>query len=364
MSAEKQNPSSTLSLRQVLEAGDEQLFSALKRLDDLERDFAGTESFEFRSAMPSDTVDSLVRAGAALQASGITNQDQTASFVVPPETVAAHIYNVGRTANLLHAFRWTKKKAIAECLGTVKFSLDHDSLLPALVLARTILEQIGTYALFHRDVSCLTPADESPNAAGDWVLDVQHALIPRAMGTRIDWADYFSNSLKGKGRKGYKAKDGYFNLGAKDLLNGIDLIDKSVRGVRNAYEFLSEYGHPNYPSLQLGVVSAELTPHRHGFRMLHKVYTGDRAPRFVVEEQRFLLRDVWELLVASLDHFLELDKKFADIQKEVSKRTHSWVRKALRKHSADTIFRYADPCPCFSGKIVGCCCGKGVMRIH
>ena len=354
------NPSSALSLRQVLEEGDEHLSSALKRLDDIERELVRAGSFDFRSALPSDIVDSLVRAGAALQASGITNQDQAASFVVPPEVIAAHVYNVGRTANLLHAFRWTKKKAIAECLGSVKFSLDHDSLLPALVLARTILEQVGTYALFQRDVSCLTPADESPNAAGDWVLDIQHALLPRAMGTRIDWADYFSNGLKGKGRKGYKANEGYFDQGAKDLLNGIDLVDKSVRGIRNAYEFLSEYGHPNYPSYQLGVVSAELTPHRHGFRMLRKVYAGDRTPRFAVEEQRFLLRDVWELLVAALEHFLVLDKKFADIQKEVGKKTHSWVRKTLRKHGTGTVFRYADPCPCFSGKIVGCCCGKGV----
>lgn len=356
MSAEKHDPSSTWSLRQVLEEGDEKLRSALKRLDDIERHLAGTESFEFRSALPSDTVDLQVRAGASLQASEITGQGRIERFVVPPETIAAHIYNVGRTANLLHAFRWTKKKAIAECLGSLKFSLEHDSVLPALVLTRTILEQIGTYALFHRDVSSLTPADESPNGGGDWVLDVQLALIPRAMGTRIDWADYFGNGLKGKRRKGYEVKEGYFDQSAKELLTGIDLVGKSVRGVRNAYDFLSEFGHPNYPSYQLGVMSSEIKLHRHGFRMLRKIYAGDRAPRMVAEELRFLLRDVWELLVASLEHFLELDKKFADVEKEVVKKTRSWVRKTLRLQR--TVFRDADPCPCLSGKIVGCCCGK------
>lgn len=283
----------------------------------------------------------------------------------PQKPLQPHVYNVGRTANLLHAFRWTKKKAIAECLGSIKHSLVHQSLLPALVLARTILEQIGMYALFHRDVSRLTPVDESPNAGGDWVLDVQLTLIPRAMGTRIDWADYLSNGLKGKGRKSYRAKEGHFDQEAKDLLNGIDLLDKSVRGVRNAYEFLSEYGHPNYPSYQLGVVSGALTPHRLGFRMLHKVYAGDRAPRLAVEEQRLLLRDVWELLATTLDHFLDLDKKFSDIQEEVGKRTRSWVRKKIRQQGATAaIFHTADPCPCLSGKIVGGCCGKGVLRLR
>jgi hypothetical protein len=357
MPAEKNDPSSTLSLRQVLEEGDEKLCSALKRLDALERDLAGIGSFEFRSALPSDTVDLQVRAGAALQATGISNQDGP---VVPPEAIAAHVYTVGRTANLLHAFRWTKKKAIAECLGSIKYALEHESLLPALVLTRTILEHIGTYTLFHRDVSSLTPANESPNAGGDWVLDVQYALGHRSMGTRIDWADYFGNGLKGKRRKKYEAKEGYFDHEAETLLKGIDLMDKPVRGVRNAYEFLSEFGHPNYPSYQLGVISTEIKRHRHGFRMLRKVYAGDRAPRVVVEELRFLLRDVWELLVASLEHFLELDKKFADVEKEVVKKTRSWVRKTLQLQH--TVFRDADPCPCLSGKIVGCCCGRGVQH--
>ncbi|MEP7316070.1 MAG: hypothetical protein ABI667_05190, partial [Sphingomicrobium sp.] len=305
-------------MREAMEKGDAQMCRALLRLDELESGFANIESFEFRSAYPADVAALAVNATKALIGMGSA----------APAAMAAHIYDIGRTANLLHAFRWTKRKAIAECLGALKFSLGHGELLPALVLARVIIEHIGVYALFDHDSSRIVRESDSPKDRGDWVLEVRAALIPRLMGTRIDLADYFVNGLKGKSRKGYEAKEGYFDQEAKDLLKGVDRLDKTVKGIRNAYEFLSEYGHPNYPTFQLGVATAEVTRHRLGFRMLRKLYAADRVSRVVVDEQRLLLRDTWELLVEAVERFLELDIKLAEVEKEVGMSTRSWPPRA------------------------------------
>ncbi|WP_434718144.1 hypothetical protein P5W98_00730 [Paraburkholderia sp. A1BS-2L] len=358
MSPNNRPCSAVFSLRQLLEKGDGQLSSVLSRLDDLACELTDTESFEYRSALPRDVADLQARAGAAFKSRGITDNVQPSE--IPAQTIAAHVYGVGRTANLLHAFRWTKKRAISEHLVIIKSSLESSVLLPALVLTRAILEQIGAYALFYRDVSRLSPVDGSPNTGGDWVLDVQFVLFRRGMGTRIDWEDYSANGLKGKRRRGYEVKDGHFDQEARDLLNGIDLVDRSVRGIRNAYEFLSEFGHPNYPSYQLGVVSKEITHHRHGFRMLHKVYTNDSASLITVEELRFLLRDLLELLVASLEHFLDVDGRLKLTEEVIDRKTRAWVKKTLREHP--TVFRNADACPCLSGKIVSGCCGRTITN--
>ncbi|MCM5570492.1 SEC-C domain-containing protein [Burkholderiaceae bacterium FT117] len=280
-----------------------------------------------------------------------THGDQTVAL-----PIAAHMYFLGSIATRLAAFRWTRKKAISEALDIIAVCIDRGALSAALLQSRASLEQAGGLLLFDKDIAGI-PKPSSDNAARtQWLVAVNAALGSRAKGMRIDWEDVLAKGLRQGRSKSYKPAEGVQSLEARDLMKGIDALDREIKGTRKVYDFLSEFAHPNIGIFSLGIEDFAHETLKSGLRIYTRTYSAKGRGAYVTEQLASIFFETLEVVHAVSALAQQSDTRLGTLESDLTLQSRSAIRTILRLYPWTT--KRTDPCPCFSGRIADACCGR------
>ena len=156
------------------------------------------------------------------------------------------LYSIGDAHGTLLKFLYTRKSAIHDLGTSLQDSLSGMNITSSIVLMRAILEQVANTLYVTNNI------EKTLNTAHKNTMEESHILgaigeivASKGKGTRIDWNEYLSKSLRDGKKKSYKPQDGTVDVTASDLMKTIDDLDKTIKGARKGYEFASEFAHPN-----------------------------------------------------------------------------------------------------------------------
>lgn len=274
------------------------------------------------------------------------------------KAVFAQVYEMGSSSGVVAMFRWTRLSAVADALEVFKYSLKHGYMNAAYLQVRSVFELCGSVALLCKDIESEVLSEASPQEMSEWMVAVIGAANQRGGGTKVDWENVVKNGLiKGKS-KSYKPSEDLQDKSAVDLMKGVDLVDKKIKGARHAYDYLSEYAHPNVGIVSTGVKSGEHRILSNGFELQYRTYSSSSIGSITVDGSLFLFVELLEILEGTLLLLVDLDTKLEPIQMKLSEIGKKVTRIALKNYRE--LFEAAYPCPCFSGKIVSACCGRAI----
>ena len=266
------------------------------------------------------------------------------------------MYEIGSSSGVVAMFRWTRLAAVAESLEVFKFSVKHGYINATYLQARAVLELCGSVALLCKDIENEVLSEASPQEMSEWMIAVIGAANERGGGTKVDWENVVKNGLiKGKS-KSYKPSEDLQDRLAVDLMKGVDLVDKKVKGARHAYDYLSEYAHPNVGIVSTGVKTSEHKRLSNGFELQYRTYSPSSIGSIAVDGSLFLFVELLEIVEGVLLLLVDLDRKLEPIQNKLSELGKKLTRIGLKNYPE--LFPAVYPCPCFSGKIVSACCGR------
>ena len=275
--------------------------------------------------------------------------------------IRANAYDVSKVYGLLNSYTWSKQNAIHQLIDSVLNGFNSNNTLSSLILVRSIIEQIGNFCLlYHIDFAVYDK--ESKNTEGmDAVIDFYAKLAVRAKGTRIDWEKLFESKFSEGKKKSYVPKDGTQDLNAIELLDGVDLLNKHVKGARKLYEFLCEFAHPNVGVLNLFIQDASISHTHDGIRSWKRVY-GNGLPSENIRELSPKLLELLEITIASIEHFIVIEEKLRSSTKSIKPLIKKFVNGAITGCHPKTFYKN-DPCPCYSGLPTVACCGRRYIHL-
>lgn len=183
-------------------------------------------------------------------------------------------------------------------------------------------------------------------------------------GTLTDWNaiaiknDLSEVDLKNEIGKGTKEKLGVH--GAKQVLDKIDLLNKSVPGSRAAYEILCEFLHPNVGDLFSCTSEYSVFWDRHGVRYIQRLVAATGGHGFEMPTaERAVIDKVFHHVGQLCDTYVEDIRQGRELRDSLIALLVKSTRGILRKNRR--FFRRSDPCPCASGQTAHRCCGAGLM---
>lgn len=274
------------------------------------------------------------------------------------KAVFAQIYEIGSSSSRLARFRWTRATALNEALEVFRFSIERCYIGAAYLQARSVLEVCGNLAMLHKDIHKIDFSDVTKEQLSECMVAVTTAVNQRGQGTRLNWKNLASKGLVEGKSKSYVASADLQDISAVDLMASIDLLSKTVKGARHAYDYLSEYAHPNVGLIAIGLKSRENKVLPNGFELQFRTYSASSTGPITVDGSISLFVEILEILEAVLLQFIKLDKELGTLEKKVAESGKKLIRIGLRNHPE--LFLGSNPCPCFSGRIISACCGVAI----
>jgi hypothetical protein len=253
-------------------------------------------------------------------------------------------------------FRWSRS-ATAEELSIQSYNnAKENSLILSIMALRSLLEICGNAALLEKDLQELPEPKDENFARKDWFNAIQSLIDSRLEGVRVDYDKITKSGLRGAGRFSYKPGHLEADKTAKDLLKGIDLLDKRIKGTRNAYEFFSEFSHPNLASVLTNydrVESKLQVIDIHGYATHHqKRHVG----AMFLDNFGHLLVEGIEVVEECVDELLRIDLFLKLKGETISIHAKKVIRRIVRKNTSS--FESWEACPCNSGINIQRCCGN------
>lgn len=276
------------------------------------------------------------------------------------QSIRLVMYHKGSVIAELEAFIYVKRAVIKDLLTAFLNAINGPNIISALVLVRPVLEHVSALNSVFQEIGPLLDGKNlSLNDKYEKLSQLEEVIATGGKGTRIDWESYFKKSLRSGKKKSYKPVEGAIDHTASNLMQNIDLMDKSVKGCRKAYEFASEFAHPNGGPNLIYYKSSYSEELKDGIQLNH-ITRYSNFPEQGMEVMQPRLIEICEILVESLgmyeDQLRKLERKKMLVSKWVSQLT-----KGSASNHPDAI-NSKEPCPCFSGKIFGKCCGKAASR--
>ena len=159
------------------------------------------------------------------------------------------VFNWSSLQSSINFFRWSRASTVEELASQAYQSASDNSLVMAIAALRSILEVSGNAALLEKDLSELAEPKDENVARINWLGEFESVIDGRIAGIRVDYSALTRDGLRGAKKFSYKSGELEADLTAKDLLKGVDILDKRIKGARAAYEFFSEFVHPNLASV-------------------------------------------------------------------------------------------------------------------
>lgn len=268
------------------------------------------------------------------------------------------LYQQGNASRFLDQYSTVKIMAIVSLLDASIYAIKSENFLLLMMSLRGVMEHIGNFELTRKTLN-IDKIPEKFDEALELLVEIQENLAIAVGGTRVHWSKLSLNELPETLTKkfvAYEPEEMGTNLSATQVLNGIDLLDKKVKGTRAVYEISCEFCHPNVGAMFAFCHSAQpFKDERYEFTWVEKELRLGSPAAF--------LRDCGRPISKSLEIFAACLDRLEDIQKEIEKAGDSLrtltqrVVRHMITNGSDMIWSYSD-CPCGSEKKVRFCCGS------
>lgn len=253
-------------------------------------------------------------------------------------------------------FRWSRNCAVIELSSQAFLAAKENSLLMTLLALRSILEITGNVILLKKDLEQLADPKDEGNANSVWLNEVESLIDGRMAGMRVDYHTITTKGLRSSNKFSYKPSDWEADLTAKDLLKGIDALEKRVKGARAAYEFFSEFAHPNLASVWTNYDRQELKYKFMDVNCYVVHHTHKKVGSVFLETFGAALAEGIEIVSECFDELRCIDLYLKTKGENVARNARKSIRKII-KHDP-LIFDRRELCPCNSGKNIQQCCGR------
>lgn len=299
-------------------------------------------------AVSQDTVNSVL--GKA--------RKQLAPLPVGVEFARAFVYNLPRGATMVCTQRDASGRTLLRLLRGARNSLEAGECLVAFMCYRGLLEQVGHMLGFLRDISNL-PSGEGFEESCKFLTNLVETASKRLHATRVGWKKIVNSKnldeLIKNNEVGYEKSPDRFDQTSKSCMNGVDLLDKRVRGARAVYDILSEFAHPNIGTLMASTMEVTSETGGDGVVWVHKsLHSG---PSFAfLDEWSSLTSILLETVAASAS----LGVKLLDEFEAEAQRGQDAAKRVIPRflNSNRQLFDIYSLCPCGSGDKIRFCCGK------
>jgi len=295
---------------------------------------------------------------AELQA-GIYKRGQSTQDVTDSELLMLKrgtVFNWSSLQSSIDFFRWSRASTVEELAGQAYQSASANSLVMAIAALRSILEVSGNAALLEKDFRELAEPKDENVARMDWLSEFESVIDGRIAGVRVDYSALTRNGLRGTKKFSYKPGEYEADHTAKDLLKGVDILDKRIKGARAAYEFFSEFAHPNLASVWTHYDRTEVkisVLDIHGYAVHHQRRHVGAA---FLDTFGTVLNEGIEIAGECVDDLLRIDLVLKAEGEAMAKHAKRAIREIIKRDPA--AFDSRELCPCNSGKNIQQCCGK------
>lgn len=274
--------------------------------------------------------------------------------------VKATAYTIGLAPIQFRRYAWVRRQAIADLTRSALDNLKAGLLLPSLINVRSALEQIGNAFFIRADVKEFHDSHyATPTLWSSALVEVLAKLHERAFGTRIDWKTYLESPFSTGKTKSYQPVAGFMDMEANKLLHGVDALDKTVRGTRMCYEFLCEFAHPNAGVFFLSLFCKDVVRRDSPFIFIDTTLASN-FPSYAVGLLAPRIADVFSIYCQAIEELLVVLGEYDRAAREIEKRAKPVLKTVIGNCSS--LWELQEPCPCLSGKPVGSCCGKAIVR--
>ena len=153
----------------------------------------------------------------------------------------------------------TKQIALVHFLNTAIDSIVVGNLVAGLTCFRSVIEHVAHFDWTMGQIKFdLTP--KSYKEANETLWKLHGVIVKAPRSTRFDWEKLRNvNDIEAFERLKveYKSTETRLDLFVKSILTPIDGLAKHIKGIRNVYELLCEFAHPNVGVRFAFVQSAE-----------------------------------------------------------------------------------------------------------
>lgn len=266
------------------------------------------------------------------------------------------VFNLSSLQSSIDFFRWSRVSTVQELTDHAHWAAKNNSLLMAMMALRSILEVSGNVILLETDIRQLNEPKNENIARMEWLGAFEYLVDGRLMGRRVDYSLLIRNGLRGPRKFAYKPGAMEADQTAKDLLNGVDALDKRIKGARAAYEFFSEFAHPNLASVWIHYDRTETkikVLDIHGYAVHHQ---QRKVGGYFMDTFGSVVSEGIEIVSECIDELLRMDLVLETNGENMARHAKKAIREIV-KHNP-SAFDSREMCPCSSGKNIQQCCGK------
>jgi hypothetical protein len=290
---------------------------------------------------------------------GIHTRDLSVQNVTDSELLMIKrgvVFNWSSLQSTIDFFRWSRASAVEELARQAHQSAKDNSLLVAITALRSILEVSDNTVLLERDLHEIAePKDESVSRM-EFLTEFESVIDGRLAGVRVDYAVLSRDGLRATRKFSYKPGELEADHTAKDLLKGVDILDKRIRGARAAYEFFSEFAHPNLASVWTHYDRTEIKIRVldiHGYAVHHQ---RNHVGAAFLDTFGSVVNEGIEIVGECVDEALRIDLLLKAEGEAMARHAKRAIREVIKHDPA--AFDARERCPCNSGKNIQQCCGK------
>ena len=267
----------------------------------------------------------------------------------------AMFYQSALNKNELSQYIWSKRKAVSDGIMHLKYAMSNNSLSLCMMQMRGIFEQIADFVVVDENTkNSLSPTDSIQENIVK-IDDISAVIHQHMLATRIDWENYMSKATKGSKKKSYKPEEGFQSVEAKSVLNSIDILEKKIKGVRRAYEFLCEFTHPNIGTYLSCRISKKVVD-KNSPLMFIETNLGTEISKEGIEFLSLPIVGSFQLFAECLFEFEKSAVSLKKLELKIRNHTISSTKRNLKNFPE--VWNKNEPCFCLSGKNIGSCCGR------
>lgn len=266
------------------------------------------------------------------------------------------VFNWASLESSLNFYRWSRTATVQELASQSHRSASEYSILMSIMALRSIIEIAGNVSLMGKDLDALAEPGGDEIALMNWLNEFESIIDARISGVRVDYSVLTNSGLREAKKYSYKPSEFEVDQTSRDLLKGIDLLDKRVKGARAAYEFFSEFAHPNLASVWTHYDRTEMKMKVLDIHCYAVHHQRKHIGAMFLDTFGHLLSEGILITQECVEELRRLDVVFKSKSEILAKQAKRAIRQIIKRNPQ--AFDSREWCPCGSGNNILQCCGK------
>jgi len=280
---------------------------------------------------------------------------------VSPRLAKSHIYLLCSVPAFYQHILTRADLAIASLVDALFSALAAGKLLPACLCMRAIIEHAAqSSAILGAEVLKVSEQSDA-KIASEQIVAAKLFLDKAAYPTRVGWREilFGDTPIRSQANIKYSPEANRVDHTAKSILSYIDKLDRRVTGVRNIYEVLCEFAHPNFGAqFAFNEKSSDKLEVDDSGTAWKSFTIGSGFPVAAARDLASVHAQTVGCVSDCIQDVIDAGESARITHQRLESAVKVVVRAWTKKYSP--LFSPYENCPCRSGKKLKFCCGLKV----